>query len=110
MSISLFEIIVVFLVALILFGPEQLPVMARQFGKLTAELRKTSNALRREWYNAVYPPAEEIRRELKTHTAELSALKNEVMAPSKNDSPTVSPTDSAQIKTGANPDTAVKES
>lgn len=81
MDISFSEIIVVFLVALLLFGPEQLPQIARGFGKVAAELRKGSNALRREWYNAVYPPAEEIRRDLAGHAQELRALKAEVLTP-----------------------------
>jgi Tat protein translocase TatB subunit len=80
-DISFSELIVVFLVALLLFGPEQLPQIARGFGKVAGELRKGTNALRREWYNAVYPPAEEIRRDLAGHAQELRSLKAEVIAP-----------------------------
>ena len=80
-NISFSEIVVIFLVALLLFGPEQLPVLARQFGALAGELRKGSQALRREWYNAVYPPAEELRRDLSAHSGDLKALKAEVLAP-----------------------------
>jgi Tat protein translocase TatB subunit len=80
-DISFSEIIVVFLVALLLFGPEQLPQIARGFGKVAGELKKGSNALRREWYNAVYPPAEEIKRDLSGHAQELRSLKAEVLAP-----------------------------
>lgn len=97
MSISIFEIVVVFVVALILFGPEQLPVMARQFGKLAGEFRKTSNALRREWYNAVYPPAQELRREFNTQAVQLRALKSDIVAPLP---PTSSSVKSAEKSTG----------
>jgi Tat protein translocase TatB subunit len=80
-NISFSEILVVFVVALLLFGPEQLPQIARGFGKIAGELRKASNAVRREWYNAVYPPTEEIRRDMAAHTSELRALRAEVLAP-----------------------------
>ncbi len=81
MSMSFSEIIVVFVVALLLFGPEQLPQIARAFGKLAGEFRKGSDAVRREWYNAVYPPAEEIRRDLAAHSKDLRTLRAEVLSP-----------------------------
>jgi sec-independent protein translocase protein TatB len=80
-NISFFEIVVVFLVALLLFGPEQLPKIARQLGAIAAEFRKGTQALRREWYNAVYPPADEIRRDMASHTSDLRALKTQIFAP-----------------------------
>jgi TatA/E family protein of Tat protein translocase len=80
-NISFSEIVVVFLVALLLFGPEQLPQIARQLGAIAAEFRKGSQALRREWYNAVYPPAEEIRKDLSSHANDLRALRSQVLAP-----------------------------
>lgn len=81
MSISFSEIVVVFLVALLLFGPEQLPQIARQLGKITAELRKATNSVRREWYNTVYPPAQEIRREFEGEARQLRALRTDIMTP-----------------------------
>ena len=63
-SISLTEIIVVCVVALLLFGPEQLPVIARGLGKIAHEFRRTSDSLRREFYNSVYTPADELRRDV----------------------------------------------
>jgi sec-independent protein translocase protein TatA len=80
-GISITEIIVVFVVALILFGPEQLPVMARSIGKITGQVKKTSDALRREFYNSVYTPAPELRRELTAELKDLRSLKAEVLAP-----------------------------
>jgi TatA/E family protein of Tat protein translocase len=80
-NISFSELVVVFLVALLLFGPEQLPQIARQLGKITGELRKGTLAIRREWYNAVYPPAEELRKDFAGHTRDLRALRAEVLAP-----------------------------
>ena len=81
MNVNFSEIVVIFLVALILFGPEQLPQIARQIGKLAAEFRKGSQAIRREWYNAVYPPAQEVKRDLAAHVEDLRGLKAQVLAP-----------------------------
>ncbi len=81
MNVNFAEIAVVCVVALILFGPEQLPQIARQIGKVAADLRKVTNSVKREWYNAVYPPAAEIRRDLDVGGQALRSLKAEVLAP-----------------------------
>lgn len=76
MGINLTELIVIFVVALLLFGPEQLPTLARQLGKLMGEFRKGSNALRREFYNSAYPPAD-LRRDVAAAGRTLRSLKTE---------------------------------
>lgn len=81
MNINFAEIAVIFLVALLLFGPEQLPQFARQLGKLTGDLRKLSNTVRKEWYNAVYPPASEIRRDIESGSQAVRQLKAEILSP-----------------------------
>ena len=88
MNISLSEIIVVFLVALVLFGPEQLPVLARSLGKIVGELKRGSDSVRREFYNSVYKPADEVRRDLSIDNRALRALKAEIMAPPIGSAPT----------------------
>ena len=88
MNISLSEIIVVFLVALVLFGPEQLPVLARSLGKIVGELKRGSDSVRREFYNSVYKPADEVRRDLSIDSRALRALKAEIMAPPIGSAPT----------------------
>lgn len=79
MGINLSEIIVIGIVALLLFGPEQLPALARQLGKITGEVRKGSNALRREFYNTVYPP--DLADEIKAGSRIIRDLKTEVLSP-----------------------------
>jgi sec-independent protein translocase protein TatB len=64
-----------------LFGPDKLPEIARQLGKFAAEARKATNAVRREFYNTVYQPADEIRREVLAPAEALRSLKAEIMAP-----------------------------
>jgi len=44
--LSVPHMIVVFLVVLVVFGPQKLPELARSFGKLMAEFRKASNDFR----------------------------------------------------------------
>lgn len=57
-GVSFTELLVIFVVALLVLGPEKLPEMAARLGKLTAELKRTSDTLRREFYDALYKPAE----------------------------------------------------
>lgn len=80
MNISFMELVVIFGLALLLFGPEQLPQIARQVGKVLGDLRKGSAAIRREWYNAVYPPAQELKREITRYSSEINTLGREVLA------------------------------
>ena len=80
-NVNFAEILVICVVALLLFGPEQLPQIARQWGKITGDLRKVTNSVRREWYNAVYPPANEVKQEYDAAGKALRVLKAEVLAP-----------------------------
>ena len=59
------------IVCLVVFGPEKLPELARTLGQLTAQFRKSSDSIKREFYREVYPPLpdnpfNEARRELET--------------------------------------------
>lgn len=44
--LSIPHLIVIFIVALVIFGPEKLPELARNLGKLMAEFRRTTTDLR----------------------------------------------------------------
>lgn len=81
MGVSITEITVIFLVALVLFGPEQLPVLARTLGKLTGQVKRTSDSLRREFYNSVYTPGQDIRGSLDGELQTLRNLKAEIVKP-----------------------------
>lgn len=72
--------IVVFLVVLVVFGPQKLPELARSFGKLMAEFRKASNDFR----NAFEEEMKDLERqariaELKKQVAEANAAANAAM-------------------------------
>ncbi len=58
------EVLVIFIVALIVLGPNKLPDAARQAGKAMAELRRMSSGFQRELKDAMEDPlAEERARE-----------------------------------------------
>jgi TatA/E family protein of Tat protein translocase len=57
-GLGMFEIVVILVVALLVFGPERLPELARTIGKGLAEFRRASSDLRR----TVMDAAEEPRR------------------------------------------------
>jgi len=61
--LSFSHLLIVFLIALVAFGPQKLPELARALGKAMAEFRKASNELR--------SAMEEEMRELEHHTKEL---------------------------------------
>jgi Sec-independent protein translocase protein TatA len=90
MNINLSEILVIALVTLLLFGPDHLPQLARQLGKLAADWRKVSNSVRREWYNTIYPPAEEVKRGFKLTTSaiteDLSTIKSDLLRTEQSNS------------------------
>lgn len=60
-GMSLGELLIIFVVAFLVFGPERLPHIAAKIGKIAAEMKKTSDSFRKEFYNAVYTPTDEVK-------------------------------------------------
>ena len=52
-SLGMQEIIVIFVLALIVFGPRKLPELGKSLGKGLAEFKKASNELRATWEEEV---------------------------------------------------------
>jgi len=65
-AMSFSDTVFLFFLALILFGPKKLPEMARQAGKLLAELRRASN---------------EFRSQIETEIAHLEVQKSQTVLP-----------------------------
>lgn len=66
------HLIVIFIVALVVFGPEKLPELARQLGKWTAEFRRVTGDLRSSF--------DEQMRQLEREAAEIDRKKRELAA------------------------------
>ena len=67
------------LITLIVFGPDKLPDVAKKLGKFMGMLKRNSEAVRREFYNAVYEPAADIQREIDNANRRLTALSNDLI-------------------------------
>src|SRR5512136_417037 len=52
-SLGMQEIIVLFVLALIIFGPRKLPELGKSLGKGLAEFKKASNELKQTWEEEV---------------------------------------------------------
>jgi sec-independent protein translocase protein TatA len=74
-SIGMPELIIIFVIALIIFGPRKLPELGRSLGKSLAEFKKASNELR----NTL---EEEIRIEEQKEAASKSAPAPSTSTPS----------------------------
>ena len=75
-SIGMPELIIIFVIALIIFGPRKLPELGRSLGKSLAEFKRASNELKSTL-------EEEIRiEEQQQRAAETAAAKPAVPAPS----------------------------
>ncbi len=48
-SLGMQEIIVIFILALIVFGPRKLPEIGKSLGKALADFKKASNELQQTW-------------------------------------------------------------
>ena len=64
-GVSFPELIVVLTIALLVFGPEKLPGLARELGSWSAKIKRHSDAFRREFYNAVYTPANDLQKQIR---------------------------------------------
>ena len=56
------EVLVIFVIALIVFGPRKLPDLGKSLGKGLAEFKRASNELKKTWEEEVQTEEEELRR------------------------------------------------
>jgi sec-independent protein translocase protein TatA len=88
-SIGMPELIVIFLIALVIFGPRKLPELGRSLGKSLAEFKRASNELRSTL-------EEEIRLEEQkpdvSKTAAAAPTQSTTVAPAPVNQPAAEPT------------------
>jgi TatA/E family protein of Tat protein translocase len=84
-SIGMPELIIIFVIALIIFGPRKLPELGRSLGKSLAEFKKASNELKSTLEEEIR--LEEQRSALEEKKA--AAATQSVTAPSANPTPIV---------------------
>ncbi len=89
-SLGMQEIIVIFILALIVFGPRKLPELGKSLGKGLAEFKKASNELKQTWEEEVRleKEREEMSRILKDNSVESMDKSYEAKDESK-DTPTI---------------------
>ena len=97
-SLGMQEIIVIFVLALIIFGPRKLPDLGKSLGRGMAEFKKASNELKQTWEDEVRLEKEkqDMAEILKDTSDWKRSLEEEVRVDSENRSDT--PVDSKEIQ------------
>jgi TatA/E family protein of Tat protein translocase len=67
------ELIVIFIVALLVFGPKKLPDLGRSLGRAMAEFKRATDELKSE-VSSEFQEVEKEATEIQRHTANLSGL------------------------------------
>jgi len=88
--------IVIFLLALVLFGPKKLPEIGRQIGKLLAEFRRASNEFKMQ-IDEELRAMEQQERQKKLDEAAASAQQASLPAPEAANQPSILPPASSTL-------------
>ena len=56
------ELVVIFVIALLVFGPRKLPELGKSLGKSLAEFKRATNELKKTWEDEVRSEEEELRK------------------------------------------------
>jgi sec-independent protein translocase protein TatA len=64
------ELVVIFVVALVIFGPRKLPELGRSLGKGLSEFKRASNELKRTWEDEV----DAVKHEVDVQKEELNQI------------------------------------
>lgn len=78
MKIGMQELLLVFIVALIVLGPDKLPLYARKFGEALREFRKFSSEATKDIRESIVEPLEEAQRPLREALEPITELEKEV--------------------------------
>ena len=58
------EIVLIFIIALIIFGPRKLPEIGKTLGKSLAEFKKATNDLKHSWEEEVRLESEKLKQDV----------------------------------------------
>jgi sec-independent protein translocase protein TatB len=97
--LSIPHLIVIFIVALVVFGPEKIPELARNLGKIMAEFRRVTGDLRSTFEGHL----RDLEREADTRRIAAPAATPAAMMPTA--SPAVAPASDPQVAPAASPGT-----
>jgi len=56
------EIMIIFVIALLVFGPRKLPELGKSLGKSLAEFKKATNDLKKTWEEEVKSEEEDLKK------------------------------------------------
>ena len=68
------EIVIIFIVALVIFGPRKLPELGRSLGRGLSEFKRASNELKRTWEDEV----EAVKHEVDVGRDELKKIQTDL--------------------------------
>jgi len=68
------EIVIIFIVALVIFGPRKLPELGRSLGRGLSEFKRASNELKRTWEDEV----EAVKHEVDLEKDELKKIQTDL--------------------------------
>ncbi len=68
------EIVIIFIVALVIFGPRKLPELGRSLGRGLSEFKRASNELKRTWEDEV----EAVKHEVEVEKDELKQIQTDL--------------------------------
>jgi sec-independent protein translocase protein TatB len=108
-AMSFSDTVFLFFLALILFGPKKLPGMARQAGRLLAELRRASNEFKSQIETEIAHLETEKTPTEKTQTVLQPSPPPQGTVASVNSNPAASDTIPHQLESPISPDTAVDQ-
>lgn len=72
------ELVVIFLVVLVVFGPDKLPELATKAGRIFANLKRGSDAFKREIYQVTKLPSLDMPPELRELKSQLVSVKDQI--------------------------------
>lgn len=83
MRVGTSELVVIFIVALLVLGPEKVPKYAKQAGKFLSSIKVYADKLTEDINESVIEPLEEVKKPLKDAVEPLSNISEDINKPIK---------------------------